>query len=540
MDDNEKTAISLKVIQVIQDLQTGGNEWVDFARVGAPLTATGVQYKQFGFSKLRSFLNEFQDMLEFRDEQFEEKPPVCYVRTKSGKQKAGYKTSTYNTTQQSQYISVQSNPKPPVQTGKPILMGLGFVIDLHAAIDFLSQKVGYAVEKDKLEDNLEKSYENGDILYYEYDADGGPINVKAFSNQTAIFAVNSGLCDANGNTLYAQYNKNNQGWSGVFFNSQLQIFNNINAYKIGNISFKNFEDANNFIKNLEADLLPGEKWKYVEPAKNGLRRKTKYEILESYLKTVLTALMHGYNKPDSLNYGKIKFSKDYRYALFNTGLLSRYATDVIVFGEIFPMGKRPSDRFHISNPAVLKGGKTELARMKFNSSDAEVDMVSFFKDVSQIVYDATAEVDVDDIEKLHHCIDEGIKRNRFPQKCKEQYDQGEIEELTDTFTKAIHRSERIARRNYKYVVPQYRITPHENRIQFLMPIYMLSKYDESPDFALVLSENLIGGKKFYKPETVLELAWAYNNARAICKPDDMWLNPATIENSEMPDEDYSF
>ncbi|HIR31086.1 MAG TPA: DUF3825 domain-containing protein, partial [Candidatus Faecousia faecavium] len=109
---------------------------------------------------------------------------------------------------------------------------------------------------------------------------------------------------------------------------------------------------------------------------------------------------------------------------------------------------------------------------------------------------------------------------------------GELEDLTDTFIKAIRRAERIARRNYKYVVPQYRTTATGNKIQFLMPIYMLSKYEEAPDFALVLSESIIGNQKFYKPETVLELAWAYNNARVICKPDDMWLNPARIEDVE--------
>lgn len=535
--NSEETA--QKIIQVIQNLQTGENEWVDFAKMGALLAGAGIQYKQFGFPKLRPFLNEFSDLLEFKEEQFDGKPPVCYVRTKNGMPKTGDKASAYSTTtQQRQYAAVQNKPKPPIQAGKSILMALGFVNDLHAAIDYLSRKVGFAVEKDKLEENLKNSYENGDILYYEYDVNGNPISEVAFSNKTtAIFAVNTGLQDANGNYLYAQYHKNHQGWRGVFFNSQFQLLNHIKAYKIGKLSFKNFECANEFIKNLEAGLLPGEKWKYAEPAKDCLRRKTEYEILKSYLKTVLAALMQGYNQPDSLNFGKIKFSKDNRHVLFNTGLLSRYATDVIVFGEIFPEGKRPGDQFFISNPAVLKNGKSELAKMKFNSSDAEVDMVSFFNDVSQIVYDATAEVDVDDIGKLRHCIDDGIKRNRFPKECKEEYDRGELEKLTDTFKQAIDRSERIARRNYKYVVPQYRTAAKKNEIQFLMPIYMLSKYDKSPDFALVLSESIIEGQKFYKPETVFELAWAYNNARAICKPDDTWLNPATIEDSEMPDED---
>lgn len=91
MDSSEKNEIAQKIIYVIQNLQTGENDWVDFARMGAPLAAAGVQYKLFGFLKLRPFLNEFSDLLEFKEEQYEGKPPVYYVRIKDGapSEKAG-------------------------------------------------------------------------------------------------------------------------------------------------------------------------------------------------------------------------------------------------------------------------------------------------------------------------------------------------------------------------------------------------------------------------------------------------------------------
>lgn len=83
MDNQEKTEVSEKILQVIRSLQATPGAWVDFARVGGPLGSAGIQYKQYGFPKLRPFLNSFQEILEFRDEVFAGKPPICYVRPKN-------------------------------------------------------------------------------------------------------------------------------------------------------------------------------------------------------------------------------------------------------------------------------------------------------------------------------------------------------------------------------------------------------------------------------------------------------------------------
>ncbi len=80
MDIQEKNRISEQIVQVVQSLQSDPADWVEFARVGAPLSAAGIQYKQYDFLKLRPFLNEFQHVLEFRDVCAEGKTPVCYVR----------------------------------------------------------------------------------------------------------------------------------------------------------------------------------------------------------------------------------------------------------------------------------------------------------------------------------------------------------------------------------------------------------------------------------------------------------------------------
>jgi hypothetical protein len=76
--------IAEKIMNVIRFLQLNDNDWVDLARMGAPLSAAGVQYKQLGYQKLRPFLDEFSDVLEFYKEQVKGKPPVYYVRIKDG------------------------------------------------------------------------------------------------------------------------------------------------------------------------------------------------------------------------------------------------------------------------------------------------------------------------------------------------------------------------------------------------------------------------------------------------------------------------
>lgn len=88
MTNQERADLSAKILQVIQGLQKDTDPWVDFARIGAPLTAAGIQYKQYGFPKLRPFLNEFQDILSFKDERpGDGKTPVCYVQPKTSDNK---------------------------------------------------------------------------------------------------------------------------------------------------------------------------------------------------------------------------------------------------------------------------------------------------------------------------------------------------------------------------------------------------------------------------------------------------------------------
>ena len=434
--------------------------------------------------------------------------------------------------------------KPIYNTERSGLFALGYVSNLQPALNVLSKRIESIISKEELDkeldNNIKDSYDNDRIVYFEYDSSGNPYCATTFSDRCAIFAVDTGFRDReSSDTIYAQFNKTQigKGWRGIFFYTKTQILSNMQPYRIGALSFRDYPSANSFIIDLEKLLLPGEVWKYAKASDGIPRPKTTFQILESYLGVISSVLVRECMNPDAINYGKIRFSSGNTYAAFNTGLLSNKVIPVFVVGEVYPKNWNGFGSFQISNPKILKGGRTELKAYGFPGDVLSTDMVNFFSDLSHIVYDATIPIDVDDIEKLEHCIDDGIARNRFPAHYKNLWESGQTDDVIDKFRQAIARAEQIARRNYKYVVPQYRPSKeNDGNIQFLMPIYFSSNYSASPDFALVLSKDYIGDEAFYRPETVLELSWAYNNARVLCKPDNTWLKPEEIEEAD--EEDY--
>jgi hypothetical protein len=78
-----KTELEAKIVQVIQGLQEEPDAWINFAKIGGALVDAGIQYKDFGFMKLRQFLNEFTAVLEFENIAVEGATPICYVRPRS-------------------------------------------------------------------------------------------------------------------------------------------------------------------------------------------------------------------------------------------------------------------------------------------------------------------------------------------------------------------------------------------------------------------------------------------------------------------------
>jgi len=420
--------------------------------------------------------------------------------------------------------------------GKSGLFALGYVGDESTYLSDLSSMANTIVSETDLARNIKAAYEDQKEINYYYD-DNGDLQQRIFDERTCRYAIETGFLAPNANRAYpdekifAVFTKDLYGnWSFVRFLTKYRIEKTYNAYRFGNISFRNYTEANKFIIDLEANLLPGETWKFRARAIDGYRPKTQYDVLQSYIRHVFEKLLGDYNDPDSKNHNKIVFSRDGKYALFNSGLLDKYAQDVYLLGEVFG---NTGGRFTFSNPRVA-GGKVDLIG-KYNFAAGSLapypDVVEFFDDLDDIIYDSNVEIDLN-FDNVRHIIEDGAKRNRFTRKYIALYEKGDLPAITSTLGAAIANAQKIAKRNYKYVVPQYRSARRgePGKIQFLMPIYLDSQYGERPDFALVLDVVILGDSRFYTPETILELPWAYNNARVICKPEDTWLNPATIDS----------
>lgn len=428
--------------------------------------------------------------------------------------------------------------------GKSGIFGLGFIQNQSTYLTELSRLVGKPVTAAQLDQNVQKAYDKQAELNYFYDASGNPQPGAFDAEKTCRYAIETGFCAPGTNPnypaemLYALFLKDAYGqWSGVRFYTKYKLENALNAYRFGSISFKNYAEANSFIIALEGSLLPGETWKFRSSAADDYRPKTEFDILQSYLQYVFEKLLDDHADPASKNYGKIVFSANKKYALFNSGLLNRFAQDIYIVGEVYGMNR---DRFTLSNLKIAPS-KVELIREYGFTSAALTpypEVVAFFQHLDDIIYDPTIEIDLS-AERLSHIIEDGARRNRFSEKYTAIYKRGDLPAITSTLESAIKNALQIAKRNYKYVVPQYRSAhgSEQGKIQFLMPVYLDRQYGEKPDFALVLNiEIMPDGTKYYTPETILELPWAYNNARVICKPEDTWLDPRMIDKLH-PDED---
>lgn len=280
-------------------------------------------------------------------------------------------------------------------------------------------------------------------------------------------------------------------------------------FKMGLIVFDDVEsswdDGYNFIEDLASTAIP-EKWTY------GTQMSAlPHPILKSYVEHIFTRLTKENNGE------KLLRDDNKKYALFNLGLLNIYFKPIYVVVEV----KQNNGKAIYANPFVLKK-RTTLADIGFTINGKPIserqlpEPAQFYDNINEIIFKPEPEFYDPDDEKLRHIIEE--RKDRFP----DVYQSRATTELAVILDTAIKCSYELSKRNYKLVVPQYR--PQDDKIQYLMPIYLGATFNKLPDFALVLDHD----SGYYKPETILELDDAYQNARLIAKPDNFWLNPDQI------------
>jgi cold shock CspA family protein len=266
-----------------------------------------------------------------------------------------------------------------------------------------------------------------------------------------------------------------------------------------------------------------------------------YPVLDSYLKYTFLKLKR-----------EKKVIENNSYATFNTGLVDRLYDPIFGLFEANP--KKGYQHWAFLDFCVP--GKGISGKKLTSVFDPLPDPPAYFSSNFDMLLDPTKDIHVD----YEHVISDGIARDRFPgdflrQHCPRGYTWEDMESFTyeekrsrlDSFVKALNDdvqclrgikgrledakflAEKRTRWNFKTAIPQY--YPRYDKMSFLLPLSLMD--DRVVDIALVVTRNPSGS---YQGRTVLPLAWAYKNARLICRPDSDWLEPRTIrDNQDQPD-----
>ncbi|GGS25733.1 hypothetical protein Snoj_04190 [Streptomyces nojiriensis] len=212
---------------------------------------------------------------------------------------------------------------------------------------------------------------------------------------------------------------------------------------------------------------------------------------------------------------RIACSPDGNWACFHTGLLTPLYRPIYGLFQKSQKGKEPwyLKRFTTDEDSDLKHF-AELPKR-----------ATYFENPADLIYDTSFRLVLTD----HSLID---RAHRFPPSF-----QGVGEEIEAkrwrAFNEAAKHAEFRVEQSYKTAVPQY-YWPGPGKpgvLQLLLPICM--ETSTQADFALPIQRD----GQTYRAYTVLELDWAYGNARLIAKPDSEWLQPQKwppVPNSDVP------
>lgn len=280
-----------------------------------------------------------------------------------------------------------------------------------------------------------------------------------------------------------------------------------------------------------ADKALAEKWYFGTSAPTGFQ----YPILDNYLTYTFRRLQHE---------KKVLVAANKSYSAFNTGLVDRRFEPI--YALLAPNrygGVQPWALFSFCIPGEGRAGKELVSHFNPLPQAAH-----YFNNPTEMFYDVTAgkpQVDwghiiKDNVDRLPlQFVEENCPANFKTVNPLDLFEEDELKDYKDRFSAALDADNRAyrdmirrlgdalevalrrTRWNFKTAIPMYFHT--KQNISLLLPLGVLS--DEAIDLALVVERTKVGS---YLGHTVLPLAWAYSNARLICRPDSDWLTPSTI------------
>lgn len=303
-------------------------------------------------------------------------------------------------------------------------------------------------------------------------------------------------------------------------------------------------DWQEFLADL-ADLALDEPWDFKEPIGPEGKR---FNILYNYIRYTFYRL--------TLE-DKVGYSRDERFAAFNTGLVDNHYEDIYACFE-------PNEKVDAHQPWAFAGfciaGTGHFGKKLVRELMPLPQPASYLERKEDLLFDLDREIVcdlkhivVDNIHRLPVAflrdelasVDEcrevlaGIEQIRNPRTLENRYDRLRTLVSSDThlfnrMSNAVNAAIEMARRqvrwNYKTAVPAY--YPRSNSMNLLLPLNLAG--DDKPDVALVVELQKSGN---YQGQTIVTMAQAYCDARLVCRPYIDWLSPSQILDTVSQDDD---
>lgn len=236
--------------------------------------------------------------------------------------------------------------------------------------------------------------------------------------------------------------------------------------------------------------------------------------------------------------GKIAYSDDDRWAVFNTGLVNN------IYKPIFALFDRNRNEgqqtWHLYD--FCTQGEERAGKILVNEFDTLPEAPRYFDSVYDMVYDVLSGVPelnhrhmiIERLERYPYRIlkafaPEGfdmIRPENLPEaqravffrrlKAALENDMQSYDNFKAMIDAAVEAALKRVRWNYKTAVPMY--YPKTKSVCLLLPLCLRDR--KHADLALVVSRDEYG---HYRGETIYPLEWAYRNARLVCRPDSDWL-----------------
>ena len=181
---------------------------------------------------------------------------------------------------------------------------------------------------------------------------------------------------------------------------------------------------------------------------------------------------------------KIAIGRD--YALFNTGLFTKYYEPIYVY-------QSESDISFFTAYELNKLGISDRP-----------ERANYFKNPELLLFDWHYPIDI----QFKHILDDPENKKRLPADFLSSNNKINI------LTGAINTMIKKVTANYKMAIPQY----YNGKIQLLLPLCLMDS--TTPDVAIAVTRQAT----CYQGHTCLTLDMAYNNARLIARPQSNWLS----------------